>query len=92
MGREEGHHDHHRDARVVEADQEQVQTVRVARQQVARAAAQQAEHGARQEHEEGPPRRLGRHRHAVGDQRRVRLDEHGRALDGRTTHDNSNPS
>uniref|UniRef100_A0A0A9CJ99 Uncharacterized protein n=1 Tax=Arundo donax TaxID=35708 RepID=A0A0A9CJ99_ARUDO len=77
-GREEGDHYHHRDARVVEPDQEQVQPVRVARQQVARAAAQQAEHGAAQEHEERPPCRLRHHRDAVGGKGWVCLYEHER--------------
>uniref|UniRef100_J3MG75 Uncharacterized protein n=1 Tax=Oryza brachyantha TaxID=4533 RepID=J3MG75_ORYBR len=77
--REEGHHDHDGDAGVVEADQEQVEAVGVARQEVARRAAQQAEHGAGEEHEERPPRRrrLRRHRRQ---RRRARLHERRRAL------------
>lgn len=92
-GREEGDDDHDGDAGVVEADEEQVEAVRVARQEVARRAAQQAEHGAREEHEERPPRRRRRRRrhrprrrHGAGARRRARLHERRRALANAWTH------
>ncbi|RZS29347.1 hypothetical protein BHM03_00063069 [Ensete ventricosum] len=53
-GGEEGGHNHDGDADVVHAQEEQVEAVRVAAEEVAAAAREEAEHGAAEEHEEWP--------------------------------------